>query len=876
VWTVDDLLFAERADAFSLSPDGRWVVWRLETHDADEELPAHNLWIAPLDAPGEPVQLTRGKKSANAPGFAPDGRHLAFLSDRQDPEAGKDDSTEGAQLWTLSLAGGDPRPVTALQRAVQRYAWRDAKTLVFAVQEDKAQWEHERKELKDASVSVEDEAREPPVRLFEVQLGGKPNRLTANRDRIGFLAVSPDGRWALARHDQGLRHRWDQSSPPHWMLHDLQCGTAARVLEDRRAPGRAWWSPDSSGFYFEDSFTTHPELVIAPVMRLWWYDVFERAAREIPLDWDRGLSWGGLAPLPDGFVALLADGLHMRLARFGRQGGRRPVATEHDGQIWSVVASLDGTVAVYVRSTPSDPPQAWTARLEGDSLAEPRQVTRLNAGWKDRPRRRAEAYRWSGANGDEVEGLLTYPLVYEEGRAYPLVLTIHGGPFSADMAWWRADWADPGLLFAQRGAFVLSPNYHGSSGYGLEFGESIANGRYYDLPVADLRAGVDALVAEGKVDPCRMGAMGWSNGAILTTALIVEDSRFVAASSGAGGSEWVADWGSCAFGDLFQRYYFGMTPLEDPVAFLSHNPLYRFDRVTTPTIYFHGSEDTAVPPHHGWTQWRAMQKHGKAETKFVVFPGEPHGLTKLGHKRRKLEEELAWFDRFLFRPSRPARPEAVKKASRLADALELAGAARVGAAYGRLAGDVLVPETILWKGMRIGRFEVTRAQWAAFDRAAKPAPGSENLPQGGVTFERAQAYCSWLSLIMGENVRLPSHTEAGELYSGEGGNTLDAWAGYAPNLEDAEVLRTLAAGLGEAALARPVGSEAGAPDGEAGPRAYDLRGNVAEWTTGPEGQPKLMGGSADTPAKPKDDRLTPGAAYQGLRIVVDGAAIAPR
>lgn len=869
MWTLDDMLLMERAEAFEFSPDGEWLVWHTLTQDPDAETPVRNLWIARSNGEGEPRQLTRGKKSSHSPRFAPDGAHIGFLTDRADPDAGKDAETEGTQLWVLSASGGDPVPVTSLRRSVRGFGWRDAKTLVFSAQEDKSHLEQDRKDKKDGSVAVEDDAHEPPVRLFEVAIGGKPKRLTSNQDRIGWFAASPDGRWVLARHDQALRHGWDQSSPPHWLLHDLAEGTATRILEGRREVGQAWWAPDSSGFYFEWAHTSHPDLAIAVVVCAGWFDISTRADRDAPLDWERGLAFGGLAPFSGGFLALLADGLHWRLARYGEDGRRTQLETEHDGQIWSIAASADGRRVAYVRSTPADPPQAFVANLDGCALREAKPVTRLNPDWEDKPKLRYAPYRWSGARGEEVEGLLIYPQGYEEGKRYPLMLAIHGGPFWQDLAWFRADWAYPHALFAQRGAFILCPNYHGSSGYGLDFAESIADGHYYDLPVADIRAGVDALVSEGMVDPGRMGSMGWSNGAILTTALIVEDDRFVAASSGAGGSEWVSDWGACAFGDSFQRYYFGMTPLDDPEAFLRHNPLYSFDRIKTPTIFFHGTEDTAVPPHHGWTQWRAMLKHGKAETRLVTFPGEPHGIIKLGHRRRKLQEELAWFDRFLFRPARKPAPEALKKESRLADLAELASAAKVGTACGCATADVLAPEVISWKGIQVGRFEVTRAQWASFEPERAPAPGEENLPVGGITFERALAYCAWLSEKLGKIVRVPNEQEAKKLYAGGEGVTLDAWAGYAPNLEDAEVLRALAAELGEAALLRPVGSGLGTRDGEDGPRIYDLAGNVAEWATDKDGKPKLLGGSADTPAKPKDERIAPALPYQGLRIVVE-------
>src|SRR5262249_4794939 len=154
---------------------------------------------------------------------------------------------------------------------------------------------------------------------------------------------------------------------------------------------------------------------------------------------------------------------------------------------------------------------------------------------------RTEVVKWKGALDEEVEGVLYYPHKYQKGEKYPLVLMIHGGPFGADPDAWDENWAAAPNLYCQRGAFVLRPNYHGSSNYGLKFAESIAAGKYYDLPVTDLERGVDAMIERGYADPTRLGVLGWSNGAILTSALIAHSTRFKAAAPGAGGAEWVSD-----------------------------------------------------------------------------------------------------------------------------------------------------------------------------------------------------------------------------------------------------------------------------------------------------------------------------------------------
>jgi dienelactone hydrolase len=383
----------------------------------------------------------------------------------------------------------------------------------------------------------------------------------------------------------------------------------------------------------------------------------------------------------------------------------------------------------------------------------------------------------------------------------------------------------------------------------------------------DIERGVDALIARGLVHADRLGTLGWSNGAILTTALLVRSPRFKAAAPGAGGAEWVSDWGTCEFGDAFDRYYFGKSPLEDPQLYLKMAPLYQFDKVRTPTLIFQGETDRVVPVHHAWTQYRALQQVGKADVRLVLFPGEKHALHKLVHQRRKLEEELAWFDKYLFKTAKDEN-EALKSDSPLARMLKLKLAKRDGVRYGTKDNGVLVPETVKHGKLHVGRFELTRAQFAEFDNTYAVDPGTDNYPANGITFEQAKAYCAWLSQKTGRTYRLPTEDEAEELYEkSEGENTLDYWAGYSVNPDDGKQLQAKIKELGgKAPLLREVGSFRGVGEDD---MLFDLGGNVAEWVTTKDGKGLLQGGSADRPADAKQGANDAGPGYRGFRVVKD-------
>ena len=907
-WTVDDLVEAERASGWDLASDGSFAVWLRSTVEKveGEEKRIERLWRSSLAGPAsgepegaKPEPLTRGEDGVSSPRLSPDDRHVAFLSRRKLPGGGggeDEGKREGekaeTRLWVLPLDGGEAFPVTRLARAPEGFGWIDATTLVVAAEEAPSAREREREEAHDTAEVVEDPEHTPPVRLFRVGLEGGPRRLTTNDDWIEALSVSPDGRRAVVTAQQSLSYEFDQKVPPATFLVDLETGERSHL--DLREPTTAGgsrgllpfdvrWAPDGSGFYFVDLFTSHPTYRNATVTRLHFHDLAPGETARVDLDWERGLG-GGYAPTRDGFVALLADGLHYRAARYVRtdDGWRRHeltaggAAAEHLGNLDELAVSEDGVTVVYRHSKANRPPRWYTARLDGPRLTGVRELTDLNPGWKHKPTGRVEAVRFEGARGDEVEGLLHYPLDWtesdrKEGERRPLILDIHGGPAGTDRDTWDQRWAHPGILWRQRGAFILQVNYHGSAGYGLEWVESIEQ-RYYELEIPDLEAGVDHVIARGLADPDRLATSGWSNGGILSAELITRTDRYKAASVGAADVEWISDWANVDFGAAFDNYYFGGPPWDIPRVYLDKSPFFRLTEVTTPTVVYTGTEDRNVPPHQSWSLFRALQQIGRAPVRLVLFPGEPHGLRKVAHQRRKLEEDLAWFDRHLF-AEEAAGDDALRADSPLAALLARRTAARVGPHLGREVEGVLVPETVPFgaaePGLELGRFEVTRAQWAVFQGTGTEPPGNEgDLPATGMSLEEARQYVAWLSELTGDTWRLPTEEEAKKLAAAAGdgeGNTLDRWAGYPPNPEDRE--RLLAAleaadGRGEGALLLPVGSRPGAGD----PMIFDLDGNAAEWAVTESGEGVAAGPSADRSTEELGS-TKPGPAYTGLRVL---------
>ena len=860
-WDVETVLAHETASSWQISPDGKHAVWVKRFLDETGKEYRHDLFLSDLDPgdePAAPRRLTRHDAEEAAPRWSPDGARIAFLSAR-----GEDD---GPQVWLLPLAGGEPERVTEIQGGVHDYRWLDDGRLLLLAGESKTLRDTQLEEAGDATIVVGDAEHEPPARLFVLDLEERAlRRVTDNAKPILDFAPSPDGRWAVGLVSCDLHFAYDHRTPPRVVLWDLETGAASEPLPPEAEAGGFVWDRESRGFWYTRPVASDSTDLYVSLNLLGWYGLAAGEAEAVDIAWDRGLGYFGKYATEKGVLVDLADGTFNRLLHVERRrsGWRaRPIDRPERGIVELMDVGPDGETVVYGRTTASEPMVWHAARLDGDELKSEREVLRLNPFLDELPLARTEMVRWAGARGDSVDGVLYYPHDWIEGERHPLVVMLHGGPTWSDMDYYLETWGGSPALMCARGAFVLKVNYHGSYGYGLEWLESI-KGRYYELEVPDVLAGVDHLIDRGLVDEGRLGVQGWSNGAILGIALCLESGeRFSVLDAGAGDVNWISDYGTCAFGAGFDNAYLGGPPWEMPQVYVDKSPLFRAEELKVPTIIFFGTEDVNVPTEQGWQLYRALQQIGTTPVRFLLFPGEDHSLASPVHRRRQLEEEMAWFDRWLF-DRFVEDNEALREGSPLDLALKLADAARVDGLYGERVDSLLVPELIEHEGLLVSRFEVTRAQWAAF-AGGEPAPGEGDLPATGMTAGEARDYCAWLAGATGLDCRLPTQEELKGLLDLAGaGNSLAWWAGYAPNRDDAARLDAKVVELEvNRTLLLPVGSFA--PAGETG--LYDLGGNAAEWAEGEDGAAALGLSAVTAP----DDRAEPGPpppAYVGLRVV---------
>jgi dipeptidyl aminopeptidase/acylaminoacyl peptidase len=305
----------------------------------------------------------------------------------------------------------------------------------------------------------------------------------------------------------------------------------------------------------------------------------------------------------------------------------------------------------FVLENPQRAPEAYVAPIDqiakAQSNSAEHQVSHANQTFRRSRLGKVEVLRWKSADGQEIEGLLTYPIDYQSGTRVPLLLQVHGGPMGVFTQEYQASpYIYPAAAFASRGFAILKPNPRGSSGYGMKF--RYAN--YQDWgggDYRDLMAGVDHVIAMGVADPERLGVMGWSYGGYMTSWTITQTKRFKAASVGAAVTNLVSFTGTADIPG-FLRDYLGGEPWEDVSLYRARSPVFQAKGVTTPTLVQHGEADVRVPVTQGYEFYNAVKQQG-VPVEMLVLPRQPHGPTEPRMILKLMQTNLDWFEKHLRR-----------------------------------------------------------------------------------------------------------------------------------------------------------------------------------------------------------------------------------
>lgn len=640
--TIDEVIDMVRVSSPQISPDGSRVLFVRNELDWAENERNSRIWVVGADGRG--ARPFTGSKDDRSAEWSPDGRWVSFTR-----PAGEGDRRT-RQLFILPVDGGEAVQLTKHVTAVGGYRWADDSRSIFFVANDSLpdDEEKERKNGDDAVFIDEGPSGQTQgswngVWRVTVEAADAPHdatRLTSRPRRIGDFAPSPNGNF-LAYTYRTENRRNARHLAEVWLL-AVASGEEERITENDAPESNLAWSPDGASLTF-----------VAPDLETWeldqgnlyLYDIPRGETRQLMPDTDvdmRGYRWNPGGRSID-LVAL--DRTDANLYRLDVRSDELEQVTDLPGVASSASYDAQHDLAAFQFASPAEPGDIWLADLRDGTTT---RLTEANPWIADKDLVEPEVVRWASHDGLEIEGVLYTP----EGRTGPgaTVLEIHGGPAGV---FTRGFDSDAQLLLAQ-GYALLQPNVRGSSGYG----DALLRGNMNDIgggDYHDLMTGVDAIIERGVAHPDSLAVKGWSYGGILGGWTITRTDRFKAASLGAMVADWRSEFGA-GFNHDVVRWYLGGDPWSNREYWTERSAYTHLDRITTPTILFHGAEDRTDTMEQTMNFFAGL-RHLGVEARFILFPREGHGIAEPRHRRTLMIEELRWLHQYVKGMTDWAAPE---------------------------------------------------------------------------------------------------------------------------------------------------------------------------------------------------------------------------
>lgn len=560
------------------SPDGRWISFLAESAGAQ------NLFL--VDTEGKTQALTQVAKDIQTYRWSPDSKQIAFMMSetlKQEPQISYifDQEQSINRLWLIDIEHPHPKPLTD-----DHYFVREAAN--FWVTTPEYDWSPDGKTIVfsySPGSGCAHYYRTSSLAAIDVE-SGTITPWEKKEDHETFPLFSPDGQWVAYLTGPGtltLGRRIALRSAD-----GKQCTLLAPTDEEGICYyGKTLldWSPDGKQLLFFEPKGTKFQLMLVPV------------------DGSPGQAMT--------FGDLLADAPSI---------------------------SPDRTMMAFQGQNLKKPPEAYVSRLDS---VNPVQISHINESILQLPIPKTDVIQWTSKDGLKIEGLVTYPLNFQEGKRYPLLVDIHGGPmgFFNECFIGLSD-PYPHAVFAEEGFLILRPNPRGSCGYGKAFREAnvedLGGGDY-----ADIMAGVDALIERGIADNDRMGIMGWSYGGYMTAWIVGQNNRFKAASVGAGLTHLGSFAGTTDSQYILKDYFLGGF-LEKEQLYKERSPIYYVRDVQTPCLIQHGLLDQRVPPSQAFEYYHALKDLGK-EVVLLLYPHMQHAPATPQTSIEVMKANFDWF-----------------------------------------------------------------------------------------------------------------------------------------------------------------------------------------------------------------------------------------
>ncbi|MUV36666.1 Acylaminoacyl-peptidase [Lentibacillus sp. JNUCC-1] len=644
-----------------IAPDGSGYVF-VSTKVKDDDSYESQLFFQNLSETN-PQQWTFHKSKQSHPRFSPDGKSIVFQSDRSGVP----------QLWLLPVEGGEARQLTTFKNGAVNPEWsKDGKFIIFTAMLEadddverqkelsKEERQKEAQEKKKQPIVIDQlkhksdasgfrDAKRSQIVLYDIDNESFTQLTSADADH-GFLDISPDGQTILFA--ANLNEQADRE-----LINDIyKLDTASKQIEKltngKGSYGGGVFSPCGT----KVAVVGHEQQYAGATLNdLYVYDLKTNERTCLSSDWDfpvgdlmigdtrLGASEAGPVWSEDGETLYFigtdrgATGLHSVTLN-----GELSTLYNRDNHVFGFSYHKSSHTFIIGVSTPVDPGNFY--KLGTDGMFE--QITMANAGFlADVHLAVPEELTVTAEDGWEIQGWLLKPYGFEEGKKYPFVLEIHGGPH---MMYGQSFFHEMQLL-AAKGYVVLYTNPRGSHGYGQHFVDACRED-YGGKDYTDLMSAVDyALENYSFIDEERLGVTGGSYGGFMTNWIVGHTNRFKAAVTQRSISNWLSFYGVSDIGFFFTKWEHGLNLLDDPEKLWDFSPLKYAANVETPLLIVHGEQDLRCPIEQG-EQLFITLKHLEKEVEFVRFPGANHELSRSGAPYMRIERLnhiLRWFETYL-------------------------------------------------------------------------------------------------------------------------------------------------------------------------------------------------------------------------------------
>ncbi len=660
--TVEDLWKVKRVGPPSMAPDGKWCAVEVTTFDMDKDDSTSDIWLLATDGKTQ-KQLTNHPGKSSTPKWSPDGKQIAFTSKR-----GSDEHT---QIYVISPEGGEAKRVSNLPFAPSALKWSGDSKTVYCIAwtwpdtPDDESYKKKDKALKENKVKayVIDEAvyrywdkwvadgKRPMVFAVDVALGKHTNLLAGAGKHLppyepsaNDYDVSPDGKELCfvaenvkevgldANHDLftlALERDAHGSQP---------VGVAPKcITEDNAAHDTSpAYSPDGKHIAF---LRQTIKFFYADRTRLMARDRESNVNRELAPNFDR--SCANPVWLPDGKrIAVEIEDSGLINIGFGNLAGGKLFIPKENASERAISFAKDTRMGVYLRTSFDLPAAVF---VHGPNM-KPLQIEHFNddlvSQWK---LGKTDSVTIKGADDRDVQMFVTYPPDFDPKKKWPLVQMVHGGPHNGVVSDFHFRWN--AQLWAAQGWVVAQVNFHGSTGFGQDFTDSIT-GDYGTKPLTDVMKATDWLEKQPWIDKERMAAAGASYGGYMMAYMNGHTDRFKAMVCHAGVFNYATQMAS----DLVRsrKRALGGFPWEDYAKSDKQSANRYAQNFKTPTLVIHGEKDFRVPVTHGFEYFNTLKMKG-VPARLIYFPDENHWILKPQNSRLWHKEVFAWIEKYIGR-----------------------------------------------------------------------------------------------------------------------------------------------------------------------------------------------------------------------------------